>query len=50
MLTSLARGIPIPVSATANATRPSSAVPILNVTPPFSVNLNALDSRFLSTC
>ena len=56
-------GIPIPVSVTSNATteadlprtgwpslQPVSAANTDSRTPPFSVNLNALDSKFFKTC
>ena len=60
---SLSAGIPIPVSTTENATTSSawerispakrssgSASPARSVTVPCSVNLNAFESRFRSTC
>jgi hypothetical protein len=59
----LSFAIPIPVSLTANAITvsawsrirlanrfPFSALRIVSVTPPCSVNLNAFESRFLITC
>ena len=63
MIRCLSCGIPIPVSATSKATteparlrigwsslHPLSAAETERRTPPCSVNLKALDSRFFSTC
>ncbi len=63
MTACLSRGMPMPVSDTENAItvlaalssscsgfQPSVATSIRRVTRPRSVNLNALESRFLSTC
>ena len=58
----LVGGMPMPVSVTSKATTaapaehrmflapPAVAAESISCTPPFSVNLNALESRFLSTC
>jgi hypothetical protein len=42
--------IPIPVSSTSKATRPSRAGRTRSETPPRSVNFTAFESRFFSTC
>ena len=57
MMRCLSSGIPMPVSRTEKAIHSwparrgePSAEPIVKVTPPFSVNLNAFESRLRSTC
>ena len=63
MIFCFSSGMPMPVSVTSNATtagawlstgcsalQPPTAAETLRRTPPCAVNLNAFDSRFLSTC
>ena len=63
MIFCFSSGMPMPVSETSNATtaeawlstgwaalQPPNAADTLSRTPPCAVNLNAFDSRFLSTC